>query len=129
NRNYDLSTLFDKELQRTQQTNYEQKSTTEQKDDPTSAVLAKVKELARRQDELLRQQQDLARQRGAMSDDVVKRELERLTREQSELRQLAEELARQEGLSGAPNGTRMRDASQDMRNAASELRRQDPGKA
>src|SRR5437773_1167832 len=33
NRNYDISTLFDKELQRTQQTNYETPTSTEQKDE------------------------------------------------------------------------------------------------
>jgi hypothetical protein len=35
--NYDLSPLFDKELQKQQQTNYETRSTAEQKDDPIKA--------------------------------------------------------------------------------------------
>lgn len=90
----DLSSLFDRELQRQQQTNYETTST-EQREDQDD-TLDKVKELARRQDELLRRQQDLARQqRAQMTAETLKRELERLAREQSELRQRAEELARQ----------------------------------
>ena len=111
-----------------------------------------------------------------MTEEELKRELEKLTREQSELRQKAEELAqkmasrkgrkrregtgrsaRQKGQQGqtgqqgqqgsgqtgqsgqavsparlGPSGQsgdskRMRDVSEEMRNAASELRRQDPG--
>ena len=58
----DLSSLFDKELQRHQQTNYETPTSTEQKGDPESSLLEKIRELAQRQDELLRQQQELARQ-------------------------------------------------------------------
>jgi hypothetical protein len=93
--NYDLSTLFDKELQKQQQTNYETRSTSEQRDDPNQSALDKVRELAQRQDELLRQQQELARNRAQMSEEEIRRQLEKLTREQSELRQRAEEIARQ----------------------------------
>ena len=156
NRNYDISTLFDKELQRAQQTNYETPPTTEKRDDP-NASLDKLRDLAKRQDELLRRQQELARDRDAMKDEELKRQLEKLTREQNELRQQAEELARQmaspssqqqssqdaQGKSGQsgqqsangkaggrtdPNG-KMRDALDEMRNAASDLRRQDPKQA
>src|SRR3954471_15501398 len=56
--NYDLSALFDKELQKQQQTNYETRSSAEQKEDPGQSALDKIRELARRQDELLKQQQD-----------------------------------------------------------------------
>ena len=49
----DMSSLFDKELQRQQQTNYETPTTTEQQEDDTSSTLDKIKDLARRQDELL----------------------------------------------------------------------------
>ena len=60
--NYDVSTLFDKELQKAQQTNYESKaSTSEARDDANQSALDKIKELARRQDELLKKQQELAR--------------------------------------------------------------------
>src|SRR6185295_16289252 len=93
--NYDLSNLFDKELQKQQQTNYETRSSAEQREDPNQSALDKVRELARRQDELLKRQQELARNRAAMSEEELKRELEKLTREQSELRQRAEDLARQ----------------------------------
>jgi hypothetical protein len=93
--NYDISTLFDKELKKQQQTNYETKSTSERREDPTQGALDKIKELASRQDELLKKQQELAKNRDKMSEEELKRELEKLTREQSELRQKAEELARQ----------------------------------
>src|SRR5262249_62163609 len=93
--NYDLSSLFDKELQKQQQTNYETRSTAEQKDNPNQSALDKVRELAQRQDELLKRQQELARTRDQLTAEELKRELEKLTREQSDLRQRAEELARQ----------------------------------
>lgn len=155
NRNLDMSSLFDRELQRQQQTNYETTSTTEPKQDPRS-TLDKIKELARRQDELLKHQKDLAKQRDTMTEDDLKRELEKLTREQSELRQQAEELSRQmnspqsnnsaggqsgtsrqsgkqqsqSGQSSGSAGSRqMRDVSEQMRSAASDLRRQDSEKA
>jgi hypothetical protein len=180
--NYDMSSLFDKELQKAQQTNYENKSTAEQHDDANQSALDKIKDLARRQDELLKKQQELAQKRAQMSEEELKRELEKLTRDQSELRQKAEELAKQlqeqssagsrqaaqqgqqgqqgqrgqqgqqgqtgkageagrageagkageagqSGNSGGDSGQRMRDVSEEMRNAASELRRQDPGQA
>src|SRR5207247_5122589 len=98
NRNYDVSTLFDKELQRSQQTNYETPTSTEQKDDRNQSALDKIRELARRQDELLRRQEEL--QRRQMSESELQRELEKLTREQNELRQKLEELARENGQSG-----------------------------
>jgi hypothetical protein len=176
--NYDMSSLFDKELQKQQETNYENKSSTsESKEDANQSALDKIKDLARRQDELLKKQEELARKRAEMSEEELKRELEKLTRDQSELRQKAEELARQmsqqsasqqassskqqddkagekgqqgqKGQSGqqgqggqsgessqqtsggqqSENSKRMRDVSDEMRNAASELRRQDPGQA
>ena len=174
--NYDVSSLFDKELQKAQQTNYETKSSSaEQRGETAQSALDAIKDLARRQDELLKRQQELARKRAQMSEEELKRELEKLTRDQSELRQKAEELAqkmasqgqqgqegskaeRQEGKEGkegkegqkgqqgqagqagqagqqgqsgssSNDSKRMRDVSEEMRNAASELRRQDPGQA
>jgi DNA repair exonuclease SbcCD ATPase subunit len=183
--NYDLSTLFDRELKKTQQTNYETKTSAEQKDDPNQSALDKIKELAARQDELLKKQQELARNRETMTEEELKRQIEQLTREQSELRQRAEDLARQMsgqqsrqqqdakngqtgqqnpggqqsqsgqqspsgrqgqsgqqgqssqqaesqgqgGQSGGDNPKRMREVSDEMRNAASDLRRQDPKQA
>jgi hypothetical protein len=95
--NMDVSSLFDKELQRQQQTNYENRSTAEQRQDQNQSALDKIRDLARRQDELLKRQADLARKRESMGEEELKRELEKLTREQSELRQKAEELAGQMG--------------------------------
>ncbi|MBI3492067.1 MAG: hypothetical protein HY047_09835 [Acidobacteria bacterium] len=179
--NYDMSTLFDKELRKTQQTNYETKSNVEQREDANQSALDKIKDLARRQDELLKRQQDLARDRGTLGEEALKRELEKLTRDQMELRQRAEELARQmasqsssqsgqrqsppnaksaqpgqqtqsgqqrqagrgqqgqsgqsqQGQSGQGGGggdasQRVRDASEQMRSATSDLRRNDPNQA
>jgi hypothetical protein len=154
----DLSALFDRELQRQQQTNYETRSRAEQRPpDTASEALDKVRELARRQDELSRQQRDLAN--SGLSAEELKRQLERLTREQTDLRQQAEELSRQLGqqgdgrqgegrqsagrqgdgrqggspaaggrsgrAGGGQTDSRMRDISEEMRSAASDLRRQD----
>ncbi|HMJ86212.1 MAG TPA: DUF4175 family protein [Vicinamibacterales bacterium] len=159
NRNFDLSAMFDKELQKAQQTNYETKSSAESKSDPNQSALDKIKDLAQRQDELLKRQQELAKNRDAMQEEELKRELEKLSRDQAELRQRAEELARQmnaqqgqsadskrqekdtpgqgqsgqQGKSGQGGGgdasQQMRDAAEEMRNATSELRRQDPKQA
>ena len=175
NRNQqDLSSLFDRELQRQQETNYETpQSVEERKTDARDELLEKVRALARRQEALARQQDDLARDRQQMNQDEVKRRLERLTRDQSELRRQAEQLAQQmqqqarqqgqrseqrqqgesgkageqgqEGRSGEQgrqaqgqssgqggaqaNAQALRDASEDMRAAASELRREAPDAA
>ena len=92
----DLSSLFDRELQRQQETNYETpQSVEERKTDTRDELLEKVRALARRQEALARQQDDLARDRQQMNQDEVKRRLERLTRDQSELRRQAEQLAQQ----------------------------------
>ena len=178
NRNYDMSALFDKELQRQQQTNYETKSSSETRKDENTSALDAIKDLARRQDELLKHQLELAKQRAQMSEEAVKRQLEQLTREQSELRQQAEELAArmagqpqqaaksdeaaksgragasgqageagkagEAGESGRAGGTekagagnsdggergrQLREASEAMRSAASDLRRENPAQA
>jgi hypothetical protein len=145
--NQDLSSLFDRELQRQQQTNYENRnSATDREERPESDALRAVRELARRQDELNRRQQELAKLASRMTPEEMKRQLERLTREQSELRQQAEELARriaQERQQGAGQGggqqagasadqqrlERMREISEQMQGATSDLRRQDPSRA
>ena len=167
--NVDVSALFDRELKKQQQTNYETKSSAEQREDPNQSALDKIKDLAERQDALNRKLQDLARNRDRMSEEELRRELEKLTREQSELRQRAEDVARQmqnqdsrqsssqqsasqsqqsgsqsqqsqqgqEGRGGqagragraGENADRAKDASEAMRNAASDLRRQDPKQA
>jgi hypothetical protein len=138
NRNYDISTLFDRELRRQQQTSYETPKTAQKPEQAGGDTLDKIKELARRQDELLRRQQDAAR--GQLSPETRTRELEQLTREQSELRQRAEDLERQmsglgstdqssAGAGERDNRKQMREISGDMRQAAGDLRRGSPQEA
>jgi hypothetical protein len=121
NRNYDVSALFDKELQRLQETNYE----TRQSGTRTSPDEAaeKLKILARRQDELLRREQQLQ----SLPENERRRELERLTREQAELRQQAEALTKSASRnSTSPDATsQLRDIARDMEGATNDLRRQD----
>jgi hypothetical protein len=142
----DLSGLFDRELQRLQETNYEMPSSAESRDDPDEAELDRVRELARRQDELLRAEQELDRERDGLTEEDLKRELERLTREQAELREQAEALARRMSSQQSPSqsseskgssiggagqqaGRQLRSASEEMRSAVTELTRQDPEQA
>jgi hypothetical protein len=124
----DLSALFDRELQRQQQTNYESRDNFERRseEDQESDALAKVRELARRQDELARRQRELAN--ANLDAEELKRQLERLTREQTELREQAERLERELSRSqqaAGQQGRSLRDASDEMRGATSDLRRQD----
>ena len=140
NRNYDISALFDKELQRLQETRYETRQPSGGQSRENRDALEKIAELARRQDEMLKRQQELARQR--LDDAEMARQLEKLTREQAELRQQAEELARrmsklesgQQNRPGPPTGPssgneqtarQLRDISNDMRSATNDLRRRD----
>jgi hypothetical protein len=137
----DLSALFDKELQRQQRTNYETRSQTETRADKEAgeSALDKIRELARRQEELNRRQRELAAARP--DGDELKRQLEKLTREQEALRRETEELARRMGGQPAqaergagsqqsPAGSGpMRDAASEMGDAAGELQRQSPGSA
>src|SRR3954471_246380 len=92
----DMSSLFDKELARHQETNYETPTAGEQpQENPNGSALDKIRDLARRQDELLKRQQEIAQNRASMTEEELKRELEKLTRDQNELRQRAEDLGRQ----------------------------------
>ncbi len=150
----DLSALFDKELQRQQRTNYETRSHVEnppEKQDRGDAA-DRVRDLARRQEDLSQRQRDLAR--SGLSEEERRRQLEKLTREQNELRSELEQLARREGEQGASRrqGQRgsgeqrqgqsgqqgsassraaggMRGASEQMRAATDDLQRQDPNAA
>ena len=128
----DLSTLFDQELRKKQETNYETPATTETKNDQQQAddPLASVRELARRQEALSRQQKELAKNKEQLSAEELKRQLERLTRDQEELRKQAEQLAQQQsGQGSSSEGKKMRDVADQMRNASKELGRQDPQQA
>lgn len=91
----DLSALFDRELQRQQRTNYEMRSQIEERPDAqkNDRALDRIRDLARRQEELSRRQRELAD--GGVSAEELRRRLEKLTREQTELREEAESLARQ----------------------------------
>ncbi len=142
----DLSALFDQELRRQQRTNYETRSSARQRNaTPESEALARVRELAERQDALSRRQRDLERRQAELDPEAFQRELERLTREQSELRRQAEELVRaldrmaaaarpaadkpageaSNQSARASGGERMREISESMRGATSGLRRAD----
>lgn len=145
NRNQpDLSTLFDQQLRKNQQTNYETQSTTQEannrENQEENDPLAAIRELARRQEALARQQRDLAKNQAQLTPEEVKRQLERLTRDQEQLRQQAEELSKtmQGGSSSSQGGgqraagsdsRQMREISEQMRSAAGDLRRQDPQQA
>lgn len=141
----DLSTLFDQELRKRQATNYEQQSTTEDAkagEQDAQDPLAQIRELARRQEALSQQQRDLANQRDPANAAEMRRQLDKLTRDQEALRKQAEELSRQmqsaQGASGAQgtgsqgaNSARqqLKDATEQMRQAAGDLRNQDPKQA
>jgi hypothetical protein len=158
----DLTSLFDKELQRQQRTNYEQRSQVEERPDQQKedSALDRIRDLARRQEDLSRRQRELAE--AGLSADEMKRQLEKLTREQQELRQQAEDLEKElsqrqpkeggrqgrgdqqspsrgsesqgqsSGRQGqpSPGGTGgLKEALDEMRSAASDLRRDDPTSA
>jgi hypothetical protein len=93
----DLSSLFDQELRRQQQTNYETPASSETRQDERQAEdpLERLRELARRQEAMSREQRDLARNGDGLDPETVKRRLERLSRDQETLRRELEELARQ----------------------------------
>ncbi len=145
----DLSALFDRELQRQQQTNYETPraaQTPPENAAADAAVLDRIRDLARRQEDLSRRQRELS---GQQQGEEARRQLQRLTREQEQLREEAESLARRLASArrgaGGPGGdgkpsaagvgaTRPREsleaAADRMRAAAEDMRNQDaPGAA
>jgi hypothetical protein len=138
----DLSALFDKELQRQQRTNYETREAAEIRPDrpeTSTSALDRIRDLARRQDDLNRRQRGLAQ--ANLSPEETKRQLEKLTREQMELRAQTEELVRQLASDGKATASRdknaseqsgndrLRSAAQEMQSAASNLRRDAPEQA
>lgn len=148
----DLSTLFEQELRKRQQTNYETPSTSETREDEDQQAddpLAGIRELARRQEALARQQRELAKNQSGLTAEEIKRQLERLTRDQNELRKQADELSQQlqkqqtarnpdgsaqkepggQGQGSAGEQQKLSEVSEQMRNAESDLRRQDPQQA
>jgi hypothetical protein len=144
----DMSALFDKELQRQQRTNYETRPSVENRPDrsESEAALERIRDLARRQEDLSRRQAELAQ--ADLTAEEMKRQLERLTREQTELREEAEGILRRKADAAASARARagqqkdparegrgdqqqtgLQGASDQMRSAASELRRDDPAAA
>ena len=92
----DLSALFDRELRREQETNYENRTPASASDAAEeSEALRRVRELAERQTRLNRQHQELADTQGSLDAPELQRRLERLTREQHELREQMADLERQ----------------------------------
>ena len=135
----DLSALFDRELRREQETNYETETTPGQRaqDDDESEALRRLRELAARQ---ARVNRELAEHEAGESDDELRRALERLTREQQALREELEDLAAQlagslqasrpfQGQQSGGSGDDLRRVADEMRRAMSGLRRQDPHNA
>jgi hypothetical protein len=143
----DLSALFDKELQRQQRNNYETRAAAELKPDSADkqpSALDRIRDLARRQEDLNRRQRELAASN--LSDEEMKRQLDKLTREQTELREQTEELLRRNGQQNGSSqgqqsrqsgggsgqtqsGGELRDAAEQMRSAAGDLRRENPAEA
>jgi hypothetical protein len=124
----DLSNLFDRELKRQQRTNYESKAqveTTPDSQEQKGSALDRIRDLAKRQEELNRQQQELAKSR--LPAEEMKRQLEKLTREQEELRRQAEEAAKQMAQQQASQGSKGSQGSQSAQGA--EGARQDLGRA
>ena len=103
----DMSALFDRDLRREQETNYENRpSSPPAESSAQSDALRRVRELAERQEALGRAQDDLARRRDALGEEEAARVLARLTREQEELRERAEALEREIEARSASDGAR-----------------------
>ena len=102
----DLSALFDRDLRREQETNYENRASSPPPESSTeSDALRRVRELAERQAALGRAQDDLARRRDALGEEEAARVLARLTREQEELRERTEALEREVEARSAGSGS------------------------
>ena len=116
----DLSNLFDRELKRQQKTNYETKAQVEtQPETAKESAVDKIRDLARRQEELNRRQRELAGRQA--SAEERRRELEKLTREQEELRRQAEQAAR-DGAKGAEGARGASGAQQELNRALEQMR-------
>jgi hypothetical protein len=115
----DLSNLFDRELKRQQKTNYETKAEVETRPDTAKdSAIDRIRDLARRQEELNRRQRELGERQ--LSPDEKKRELEKLTREQEELRRQAEEAARESAREAAREGAKGAEGARGAKGAGAE---------
>ena len=133
----DLSALFDRELRREQETNYE---TRRQEPEPSAdegddALRRRLQELARRQEDLNRRQQALAEEADEADRQAAERLLERLAREQEEIQREMEALGRElvqpgrEAAGRPPAARAARETAEQMRRAAEQLGRGDPSQA
>jgi len=130
----DLSALFDLELRRDQETNYEiETSPGDRRAGDESDALRRLGELAERQAEVNR---ELAEHEETPPSDELRRALERLTREQQELREQLEALADRDRFAGSVSaqgqsqeqpldGVELHRIAGEMARATSELRRED----
>lgn len=131
----DLSALFDQELRRDQQTNYETGPPSSKFDNATdeSDARQRLRELAKRQQDLSRDQASLAESETDMADADRRRQLDRLTREQNKLRveleALAHDLERFEPSGRTQQRSGATEISEWMRRATSDLRRGDTSQA
>ena len=124
----DLSSLFDRELKRQQKSNYENEASVESTPEPKpgESALDRIRDLARRQEELTRQQRELAK--NGLSTEEAKRQLEKLTREQEEMRRQLEAAQKGQGSGGearsakaaAAGANELQEALQRMREAAAQ---------
>ncbi len=126
----DLSNLFDRELKRQQRTNYESKAQVETQPETAKGdnALDRIRDLARRQEELSHKQRELSQ--GGLPPEELKRQLEKLTRDQEQLRRDAEQAQRemqQQGAKGAQQD--LNRALEQMREAAAQGQREDASAA
>ena len=110
----DMSALFDRDLRREQETNYENRpSSPPAESSAESDALRRVRELAERQAALGRAQDDLTRRRDALGEEEAARVLARLVREQEELSERVEALEREiEGRSASGGARRSATSSE-----------------
>ena len=133
----DLSALFDRELRREQETNYENRRQEPEQsaDEGDDALRRRLQELAQRQEDLNRRQQAAADEAERAGRQAAERMLERLAREQEEIQREMEALGRELVQPGRQNATRppaaraAREAAEQMGRAAEQLGRGDPSQA
>jgi len=134
----DLMELFEMEMGRLEN-RYElpQQAADAQQNNGREDTLAKLRDLARRQERLNRGQTDLARRQDRMTDEQKKRRLEQLRREQEELSRQAQELSRQMSRLARSDGMRqwsdrkrqLEQATRQMQEAARSLGRRESDNA
>ncbi len=133
----DLLELFSMEMGQLENRYELQPQAQTEAESETDDPLAKLQELARRQERLNRAQTDLTRQQNQMTAEQKQRRLEELRREQEELQNRAEELSQQmsrlaqQRKGGQMSGRQqsLNQAVQQMQEASRSLLRQKTGKA